>query len=318
MRLAAPALALALAATGCRRSRSSASPPADAYVVLDAPERPGAGPGGGLLGDLRFAVVGDSRPANIDDTAHYPSGIVRQVFAAVEAEQPYPAFVVTTGDYMFASAGGGQVDPQLDLYLAARAAYAGIVYPTMGNHECTAATSSNCGPGLADGTPANYTGFVDRLLGPIGEPRPYYAERFAALDGSWTAKLVFVAGNSWSDAQARWLELVLAEPSTYTFVIRHEPHVSVAAPGVTPSQEIMARHPLTMLLVGHTHTYEHVPAYRELIVGNGGAPLTAGVDYGYVVIARRPDATLQVTSYDYASHAIVEQFAVTADGVVTP
>lgn len=311
-------LALAVLAAACRSTGSGAPVPADAYVVLDAPARPGAGPGGGLLADLRFAVVGDSRPADIDDTTAYPTDVVRQIFTDIENESPHPDFAVTTGDYMFASTGGGQVDRQLDLYLGARAAFTGTVYPTMGNHECTGATSSNCGPGLADGMTANYWGFLDRMLGPIGETRPYFAERFAAQDGSWTAKFVFVAANSWNAAQAAWLDLVLGEPTTYTFVVRHEPHYSDPAPGVDPSQQILARHPLTMLLTGHTHSYIHYPAYRELVVGTGGAPLTAGYDYGYVIVARRADGALAVSSYDYATHAVVEQFAVMPDGTLTP
>jgi len=286
----------------------------DAYVPLDAPDHAGAGPGGGILDDLRFAVVGDTRPANLDDTAGYPTAIVQQIWAGVEAETPRTAFAITTGDYMFASTGGSQVGPQLDLYLGARATYSGIVYPALGNHECNGYTKSNCGPGGIDGAPPNYTQFLDRMLGPIGEARPYFIERFAASDGSWTAKLVFVAGNAWTDAHAQWLELVLGEPTTYTFVIRHEQHDADTAPGVGPSQQIIAKYPLTLMIVGHSHTYRHIPAYREIIVGNGGAPLTSSTNYGYVIVARQPDGTIQVTSSDYQSHASVDQFSVTANG----
>jgi glycine/D-amino acid oxidase-like deaminating enzyme len=220
---------------------------------------------------------------------------------------------VTTGDYMFAS-NKTDVDAQLDQYLAARMAYSGIVYPTMGNHECTGYTKSNCGPGGTDGAPPNYTEFLARMIQPLGEDRVWYAERFAATDGSWTAKFVFVAANAWSSTQARWLDAVLGEPTTYTFVIRHEPHYSDTAPGVDPSQQIMARHPLTMLLTGHTHSYEHVAAYREIIVGNGGAPLSASTNYGYVIVARQPDGTLQEAEYDYATHAMVDHFTIGPDG----
>src|SRR6266566_2638688 len=64
----------------------------DAYVALDAPAHQGAGPGGGLLDELRFAVVGDTRPMNLDDTANYPADVLRQIWTEVEAEQPKPAF----------------------------------------------------------------------------------------------------------------------------------------------------------------------------------------------------------------------------------
>jgi hypothetical protein len=156
------------------------------------------------------------------------------------------------------------------------------------------------------------------MINPLGEDRVWYAERFAATDGSWTAKFVFVAANAWNPIQSRWLDAVLGEPTTYTFVVRHEPHYSDTAPGVDPSQQIMARHPLTMLITGHSHLYEHVPAYREIIVGTGGAPLTSSSNYGYVIINRLPDGTLQENAYDYASHAVVDHFQVSADGVLVP
>ncbi len=292
---------LLLAAAACR---SSSTPPADA---------PGPDAYVAPLADLEFAVVGDTRPSNIDDTANYPTDIARQIWMDVEAEGV--PFAVTTGDYMFASTGGSQVGPQLDLYLGARAMFTGTVYPAMGNHECTGYTASNCGPGGQDGNPPNYEQFMQRMIMPLGEVHPFYAERFAAPDGSWTAKFVFIAGNAWTDLQASWLDKVLAEPTTYTFALRHEPHYSNPAPGVDPSTTILARHPLTMLITGHTHSYSHVPAWREIIVGNGGAPLTSSTNYGYVIVARQPDGTVQATSYDYQTHAVVEQFSVTPGGV---
>jgi hypothetical protein len=296
---------------GCGHSTSVASdaPPA----LLDAPTNDGAGPGGGLLTDLRFAVVGDTRPANLDDTANYPTPIVSAIWADVEAEVPHPLFAVSTGDYMFASTAGSQQGPQLDAYLGARATFHGVAYAAMGNHECNGFTSSNCGPGGNDGEPANYLLFLSKLVAPIGELRPYYLERFAAWDGSWSAKFVFIAANAWNQTQSNWLEAALSEPSTYTFVIRHEPD-DANAPGVDPSTTILAKHPLTLLIVGHTHTYRHTPALRQIIVGNGGAPLTSSMNYGYVIVARNPDGTLEVTSRDYQTLAIVDQFTVMLDG----
>ena len=294
---------------GCR---SSAFAFEDAFVAVDAPSQLGAGPGGGLIGDLRFAIVGDTRPCLPDDTANYPTAIITAIWADVQAAQPQ--FAVTTGDYMFATTAGSEQMPQLDLYLGARASYSGVLYPAYGNHECTADTESNCGPGNADGEPANYHAYIDRLLTPIGETRPYFIERFAAIDGSWSAKLVFVAANAWSDAQGEWLDAVLSQPTTYTFVVRHEPHEATAAPGVTPSNTIMAKHPVTLSLVGHVHTYRHDPDDHELLIGTGGAPLSTPYDYGYAMIARQPDGSLQATAYDYATNAVVDQFSINADG----
>lgn len=292
---------LLLVVAACR----SSTPPSDGAVVDAAPVVT-------QLPELRFAVVGDTRPANLDDTASYPTAVIRQIWMDVEAEGP--PFAVMTGDYIFASTAAA-VGAQLDLYLGARAMFSGMAYPAMGNHECTGYTASNCGIGGKDGFTANYTAFLSQMLGPLGVTLPYYAEYFAALDGSWTAKLVFIAGNAWTPAQAVWLDTVLAKPTTYTFALRHEPHYSSTAPGVDPSTTILAAHPLTMLITGHTHSYGHVPAYREIIVGNGGAPLTSSQNYGYVMIARQPDSNLQVTSYDYQTHAVVEQFTIAPSGL---
>jgi hypothetical protein len=216
---------------------------------------------------------------------------------------------------MYASSSGGQVDPQLDLYLGARAIFTGPVYPAMGNHECNALTQSNCRRGNSDGQPTNYKEYLARLVAPIGETKPYFVERFAAPDGSWSAKLLVIAANAWSQTQADWLAAVLAEPTTYTFVTRHEPHDATAAPGVSPSLAILAMHPVTLVITGHVHDYEHDAQASEIVVGNGGAPLLGTTDYGYVVIARQPDATIQVTAYDYMTQATIDQFSVTADGM---
>lgn len=307
--------ALVLAACG---TKGVAPADIDAGMPLDAPTHAGAGNGGGTLTDLRFAVVGDTRPVNLDDTANYPTDIVRQIWSDVEADAPHVQFAVSTGDYMFASTDGHEQDAQLDLYLGARMSFEGVVYPALGNHECNGYTNSNCGVVGGNGTPRNFTAFIDKLLAPIGETSPYYVERFAAADGSWTAKLVAIAANSWDDGQAAWLERALSEPTTYTFALRHEGHDATTAPGTLASAEILARHPLTLLIVGHTHAYRHYSAWREIIVGNGGAPLTSSTNYGYVIVARDPAGTMTVTSREYMTHALVEQFTVNADGSLAP
>ena len=100
--------------------------------------------------------------------------------------------------------------------------------------------------------------------------------------------------------------------------MRHE-HVSATdAPGTTPSQNIIEKHPYTLLVSGHTHTYAHHPKYREIIVGNGGAPLTDNVAYGYVIVRQQPDGDVRVSSYDYETNGIVDEFAIHPDGSPAP
>ena len=276
------------------------------------------GPGGGTLDTLSFAIVGDTRPAVIDDTSAYPSAIISKIWSNVEAHSPRPAFAVTTGDYMFAKTTTGQAAPQLDLYLAARSAFTNTTFPTMGNHECTGATTSNCGPGSANGNTDNYTQYVNKLLAPLGITLPYYVINVGSTSSAWTAKFVFIAANAWSSAQSTWLASALSQPTTYTFVMRHERTTATTAPGVTPSNQIIKQHPVTMLIVGHTHTYAYYANLGEVVIGNGGAPLTGGVNYGYVVARQRPDGAIEFKEYDYATNAVNQTFAVKADGTPTP
>src|SRR5262249_10959480 len=155
----------------------------------------------------RFAVFGDARPPELDDTANYPSAIIGGIFKLAATRGA--TFMVGTGDYLFASRPDA-VDAQLQLFAAARAGFPGPVYLTMGNHECNGSPNSNC-PN-PDET-ANVTAFLKQL--PNGVNRPYFRVNVDTPSGK--AKLVFVAANAWSDAQSVWLKTQLADPTAYTF-----------------------------------------------------------------------------------------------------
>ncbi len=270
--------------------------------------------GGGPLDDLRFAVVGDTRPAAPNDTANYPTAIITKIWQDVEAEVPHPRFAISTGDYMFADTNTNEQQPQLAKYMGARAAFTGLQYPAMGNHECTGATASNCGQGAHDGITKNMADFIQTMLKPLGVTLPYYERQFAATDGTWTAKLVVVACNAWNATQATWLASALTPATTYTFVVRHEEVSVMSTTPCAQSQTIIGQHPLTLLIVGHTHTYRHYASDREIIVGNGGAPLTTGMNYGYVVVSRNANGTLTVTARDYLTNAVLDTFSIQASG----
>ncbi|MHB1845118.1 MAG: metallophosphoesterase family protein [Deltaproteobacteria bacterium] len=291
-----------------------------------------AGPGpttlaaaGGKLDDLVFAVVGDTRPANPDDNAGYPTQVITKIYQDLEALSPKPAFAVGTGDYQYTS-NNGNAAIQIGDYAAAMKLFSGPVFPAMGNHECTGYTASNCGAGNADGITTNLTEFESQMLGPIGQTQPYYSVPIQAADGSWTAKIVVIAANAWDQAQATWLDQALTPATTYTFVVRHEPSSAQTAPGVGPSDQILGNHPYTLLLVGHSHEYNHPAAsgssycgcdYRELIVGNGGAPMSSygGSSYGFALVTRQSNGNLSVQQYDYDSNAPAGiSFTVTPSG----
>src|SRR5262249_13019797 len=48
---------------------------------------------GGTESVLYFAVVGDTRPATEDDTAHYPTSIIGAIFTDLSGVKPQPPFV---------------------------------------------------------------------------------------------------------------------------------------------------------------------------------------------------------------------------------
>jgi hypothetical protein len=94
----------------------------------------------------------------------------------------------------------------------------------------------------------------------------------------------------------------MARATTYTFVVRHEPAADTDAPGVGPSERVLATHPYTLAIVGHRHAYGYDPSAREVLVGNGGAPLDRG-DYGFALFARQPDGAIAVDMIDWRTGA---------------
>jgi hypothetical protein len=206
--------------------------------------------------------------------------------------------------------------PQYNDYMAARANFKGTYLPTMGNHECNGYTNSNCPVGSYTGMTQDY---VNTIVTPsTGQSSVYYSALYVAADGSWNAKFIFIAANSWSTAQQTWLQQTLAVPTTYTFTIRHEPANANTAPGTTPSENLLSSSysagQLTLSLTGHTHLvqlpggtqpygdqYGSTQAY-EIIIGNGGAPLDGGPTYGYAVATRRQsDGAIVTQLYESAN-----------------
>ena len=205
--------------------------------------------------------------------------------------------------------------------MTARGGFSNVVFPAMGNHECTGATASNCGPGTTDGVTNNYTEFLSQMLSPIGQSSPSYVININASDSSWTSKFVFIGANAWTSTTASWLDSALAVPTTYTFIVRHEPKEACSGgpPGCSGSEAIMANHPYTLAIVGHTHTYGKTGP-KQVTIGNGGAPLTGGANYGFGLLQQRADGAIQVDMVDYSTGGADTsfRFAVNADGSAAP
>jgi hypothetical protein len=269
--------------------------------------------------NLVFGAFGDVRPANANDTASYPDTILSAIFAGMQSMGLTVA--VDAGDHCFQSStsSGSYCHTQFVSHFMAdmTANYKGKLLPTMGNHEgcgTDAATTGNC--------TSWSSGLVSDYLKDIVQPTtgqsadPYYS---VVLYGSWgTAKFVHLAANAWTSGQSTWLTNTLNVPTTYTFVVRHEPSNANTAPGVTPSESIYAPHvsngTLTLSITGHTHLvqlpggtqpygdeYGATQSY-EIILGNAGAPLDGGPYYGFAVLQRRlSDGAIVVQTYESIS-----------------
>jgi hypothetical protein len=323
--LASPLLALegcdmrassgAVAGSPTPAPSGSATPTASPSGSASPSSTPGVSATGGSLDVLDFGITGDTRPAVRDDTAGYPSGIITKIFQDLDAESPRVFFTLTLGDYNNADTSFSEAAPQIDAYLAARASYTGTVFYAQGNHECkTHDDTGNCGDGAVDGWPTNYSLFMSKLIQPMGFVKPYYGFDVSSTSGAWTAKFLVVAGNSWTTDQAAWLEQEMSRPTTYTFVIRHQDTTATEAPGVSPSAAILAAHPYTLLLVAHQHQFRYDAALKQVVTGNGGAPLDTGANYGYTVVRQQPDGSILGTNFDYQSHAVIGTFHVAANG----
>ncbi len=275
--------------------------------------------------------MGDTRPPNEDDVSGYPTAVITKIWQEVEAASPRPAFAITTGDYQFAGPTHtpGTQSTQIGYYMSARAAYSGIQFPVMGNHECDGSTADNCydcgsncsyvGGTCTSGVCVTPNGSVwgNAMLAPIGQSatKPYYSINVNGPGNAWTSKFVFIACNAWSSAQASWLASELSSSTTYTFVVRHEGTTATTAPclsgsGSMNADTIISQHPYTLLIAGHTHTYAYYSSEKQVIVGNGGAPLTGGVNYGYVIARQQSNGGILFTEYDYSTNAATSTFIV--------
>ena len=301
------------------------------------------GPSGGETDHLSFAILGNTRPPVQDDAAGYPTAIIGRIYQDIQNYVPRPDFAIDTGTYMFAGIDHvpGTQGTQIDDYLQARNQFSNILFPALGDHECTGATADNCGtntnlvsstntnwsnytnnnPKVPYPTTENYVAFKNSLLSPVKQSLPYYTINISSNShpAQWTAKFVFVACNAWSTAQANWLNSQLAVPTTYTFVVRNEPSDANTAPclslaGDLNADAIMHSYPYTLLIAGFTGEYAYSASEKEVVVGNGGAPLTTSADYGYVIATLQPNGNFLFTAYDYLTNKEVGSFTVGPSG----
>lgn len=265
---------------------------------VDGGTDPGSvGPNGGKLPYLFFAVVGDTRPPASDATQHYPTKTITQIYKDFEALTPRPAFVIATGDYIFAKPQGTEGAKQLALYVKARNAFSGPVFASLGNHEC-GGNNGNCAGATQNNS---YNAFLDKLVKPLGKSKPYYSVPIDDVDGKWTSKFLITACNAWSNTQRDWLKTQLAKKTTFTIVARHQP-IGSDAPCNVEMDKILAGAKYDLLLVGHRHFWDWSASKRQLTEGLGGAPISkAGQVHGFATIRQLADGRFRVRQYKAGS-----------------
>jgi len=174
------------------------------------------------------------------------------------------------------------------MYATARTKYRES-FPAMGNTNARG-PEFNCGPGTTTGSTKNYTDFVSTLLAPIQQsdavlraPRERTEQR---VDGE-----ARVRRRKRVDERASHLAAsTLAQPTTYTFIVRHEPKAATARAGREAERADHGAVSDTLAIVGHTHTYgktarsksRSATAERRSLGGVG----TAGVSSSSVKMAR--------------------------------
>lgn len=307
---------------GVDASTGSGGTTVDAGAVVDAGTDAGtnvqSGPDtvdpagkGGAVHRLAFTAFGDIRPSFPDEDFGYPNNTIKSIVSGMAALQPQ--FGVASGDYMYVEYLPSSAKGQLNALLDDEKGFGKPIFHAMGNHECQSFSDVNC-PNLNEST--NITTYMQMLV-PWSKV-PWFS--FTIHTDRGDAKFAFIAVNAWTPAQATWLEQTLSQPTPYTFVIRHQPTPDDGDPssaeGVTGSNAILDKYPVTLYIFGHVHEYKRIAANR-MIVGNAGAPLDSGA-FGYASVVQREDGNIGVTEYAQGTNAQVDTWAVTPAGADTP
>jgi len=263
---------------------------------------------GGTVNLLHFAISGDTRPPSCEDTSGYPTAIINSIGDAEKAAGAQ--FALDLGDHMYVCNNSASIaSQQMGLFMQGTQHFGGTWFMTEGNHECMGTGSGYCPTGS---TNTNFTAFMSALA-PISST-PYYSVNIQTSLG--LATFVFVADNSFDTAQQTWLKSTLTtadQNAKYTIIAKHHPEGDTSVAANSTIMSIIRAHKFALLLTGHTHSYTHQTTDngRDLVLGNGGAPLvSAGTFNGYGMIDELSNGQLQVSIYDVASGSLHDQWSV--------
>ena len=244
---------------------------------------------------LHFAVLGDCRPAGyVNDPsqvpAKYPTAIVTQIFQRIVARDP--DFALFSGDvlYTFNPPDGGSGAAQIDQFLSARDLLDRPFAPALGNHE--------------DDDTVNIPVWSQKF-----RVLQYYS--FTVHTNAGDVQFIVADDTYWNSTQLNQIKTWLSSSAPYHIVLKHHPTDSSEITETT-WQQIVAQYPPTLVLTGHSHTYDH-PHPNELVLGTAGAPLAnAAPGYGYAMVDQIAGGGFQVSAYvtDSSGDNLIDQWTV--------
>ena len=248
--------------------------------------------------------------------------IIDAIFTDVAALSPMPSFVVSTGDYQFASTTGSRAGAAARPLRRGRGAkYPGALFPAMGNHECTG----------ADRLELRYRqrGRHHHELHdvPVEAPRAHRPD-LAVLRHQHQRLRRLVDREVRLHRRERLGRRARRRGSTRRSASPRPTRSSFATRRPTrprrrgsPRREaIIAKHPYTLEHRRATRTRTGTSRPKEVLFGNGGAPLSGSGNYGYGIFSQQSDGTIAVDAIDYATGLAdgTFHFAVKADGTAAP
>lgn len=229
---------------------------------------------------LRFVAVGDTRPETSGGA--YPTDVALRLFASMN--QRDVDFGVFLGDYVYVFPDDyARAKAQMSMFKTARRNFGKPIAYVLGNHEAFG---------------GNLVAYQELFSSQL-----FY--RFSVQTGRGEAKFVVVADNHWGAQQETWLRQELSRTTATTFVLRH--YAMNETSGQRPLiAAVIREYPVSIVLSGHNHKYEHAVGSREVIIGTGGAPLVTGARFGYLTVEQREDGKLALTRWDLTAGAPVD------------
>jgi hypothetical protein len=270
------------------------------------------------LDKLVFSIINHATSYRVDPVfssrsllpTSYP--ILEKLFMDIECEGRRPGFSVVTGLTIPKALSPKIIEQQLNVYMQASRRFSNPIYFSIPrlthmdfgenlNPKEEFVSSSLYSPALVAAT--------DKLFS-RNIPQPsYYVLHFSHKFQHWNMKMIFVSPQFWTKSQAIWLEHVLEEKNTYTFIVYSSDDPFHYVEDILKTQDYTLAFKLTQ------EHYMFDPHKKTLNLGHfiGDAPF-GKKHIGYTFIRQHSDLNLEILTYDLESRGIVHQAAIQPNG----